>query len=152
MSASSSWGWTAASVRKVMLEVEPSAGVTLRGSIDAVFDDGEAGTRLVDWKTAGLGDPGPQLSFYSLLWAMQRRDPGESGGGVRGFGERTDEVPCGGRAGNRAAGGTSRHRTPHELERGGSFERVAGPWCRWCPLLDECSEGQAAKRAIFERR
>ena len=31
----------------------------------------------------------------------------------------------------------------------GQFARTAGPWCRWCPLLDECSEGQAA-RAVFD--
>jgi hypothetical protein len=29
-------------------------------------------------------------------------------------------------------------------ETGESLERTAGPWCRWCPLLDECSEGRAA--------
>lgn len=44
------------------LEVTPAEGVLLRGSVDAVFDDGSAGTRLVDWKTGNLGDPGPQLA------------------------------------------------------------------------------------------
>ncbi len=136
---------------EVMLEVEPSAGVTLRGSIDAVFDDGEAGTRLVDWKTAGLGDPGPQLSFYSLLWAMQRGEiPGRVEAVSVGSGERTDEVPT---AAGVQATALRVARVVTELRtnwsEGGSFERVAGPWCRWCPLLDECSEGQAA-RAIFE--
>ena len=27
---------------------------------------------------------------------------------------------------------------------GADLERRAGPHCRWCPLLDDCSEGAAA--------
>jgi len=136
---------------EVMLEVEPAAGVVLRGSIDAVFDDGAAGTRLVDWKTAGLGDPGPQLAFYSLLWAMERGEiPGRVEAVSVGSGERTDEVPT---AAGVQATALRVARVVTELRttwtEGGSFERVAGPWCRWCPLLDECSEGQAA-RFVFD--
>jgi hypothetical protein len=33
---------------------------------------------------------------------------------------------------------------------GTALDRVAGPWCRWCPLLDECPEGRAAT-SILDR-
>jgi hypothetical protein len=31
---------------------------------------------------------------------------------------------------------------------GGEFARIAGPWCKWCPLLDECPEGRAAQAIL----
>jgi len=136
---------------EVSLEVVPAEGVLLRGSIDAVFADGAAGTRLVDWKTAGLGDPAPQLAFYSLLWTMDRGEvPGRVEAVSVGSGERTDEVPT--TAGVQAtairvAEVVGELRTTWADS--GEFARTAGPWCRWCPLLDECSEGQAA-RAVFD--
>lgn len=130
---------------EVMLEAEPSPGVVLRGSVDAVFED-EAGVRLVDWKTAGLGDPVPQLSFYALLWTMARGDmPGRVEALSVGSGERIDEVPTA--AGLQETAGRVAHMAS-EVRRiwsqGGSLERIAGPWCRWCPLLAECSEGASA--------
>ena len=42
---------------EVGLLTEPARGVELVGSIDAVFD-AHPGTRLVDWKTGGLGEIG----------------------------------------------------------------------------------------------
>ena len=136
---------------EVGLEVVPAEGVLLRGSIDAVFDDGSAGTRLVDWKTGSLGDPAPQLAFYSLLWTMDRGEvPGRVEAVSVGSGERTDEVPT--TAGVQATA-VRVGRVITELRTtwsdGGEFSRTAGPWCRWCPLLDECSEGQAA-RSVFD--
>ena len=131
---------------EVALEVEPAPGVLLRGSIDAVFDDGAAGTRLVDWKTGGLGDPAPQLAFYAMLWAMERGEvPGRVEAVSVGSGERTEEVPS--TAGvqataRRVATVVTELRTTWAGD--GRFARVAGPWCRWCPLLEECPEGQAA--------
>jgi hypothetical protein len=136
---------------EVTLEVEPAPGVLLRGSIDAVFDDGVAGTRLVDWKTAGLGDPAPQLAFYSLLWTMDRGEvPGRVEAVSVGSGERTDEVPTAAgvqATADRVARVIGELRTTWSVA--GEFARTAGPWCRWCPLLDECAEGQAA-RSVFE--
>lgn len=137
---------------EVGLEVEPAPGVVLRGSVDAVFDDAAIGTRLVDWKTAGLGDPGPQLAFYALLWALERGEiPGRVEAVSVGSGERTEEVPS--TAGVQAtavrvAAVVSELRTT--WTRGGEFLRIAGPWCRWCPLLDQCAEGQAAQ-ALLEK-
>jgi hypothetical protein len=135
---------------EVGLEVEPAPGVVLRGSIDAVFEDAAVGTRLVDWKTAGLGDPGAQLGFYALLWALDRGEiPGRMEAVSVGTGERTEEVPS--TAGVQAMAGRvatviSELRTTWSA--GGEFRRLAGPWCRWCPLLDECSEGRAAQALL----
>ena len=86
------------------LESVPAEGVTLRGKVDAVFDEGEAGSRLTDWKTGSLGDPGPQLGFYALLWALERGDlPGRVEAVSLASGERVEEVPT--RAGVQADGG-----------------------------------------------
>jgi hypothetical protein len=135
---------------EVALEVEPHRGLTLRGSIDAVFDDAAAGTRLVDWKTGSLGDPEPQLSFYALLWALKQGElPGRVEAVSVASGERYEEVPTRGGVvdvAGRVAEAVSRLRTAWAAGEG--LRRVAGPWCRWCPLLDECSEGRAATALI----
>ena len=130
---------------EVALEAVPAQGVTLRGKVDAVFDEGEAGTRLTDWKTGSLGDPGPQLGFYALLWALERGDlPGRVEAVSLSSGERVEEVPT--RVGVQetatvAAGVVTLLRRAFAAN--GHLERAAGPWCRWCPLLDECEEGRA---------
>jgi hypothetical protein len=134
---------------EVDLQAEPAEGVTLRGSVDAVFDERDAGVRLVDWKTGGIGDPTIQLGFYALLWTLER---GELPGRVEALsvatGERLDEVPS--RAGvqevaNRAAAAVDALRQSWD---GAGAARIAGPWCRWCPLLDECDEGRSAMDVI----
>ncbi|MBU1227206.1 MAG: PD-(D/E)XK nuclease family protein [Actinobacteria bacterium] len=135
---------------EVPLESEPADGVTLRGKVDAVFGDGGAGTRLVDWKTGALGEPAAQLGFYALLWALERGEiPGKVEAVSVSSGERFEEVPS--RAGitaiaSRVAEMVNDLRSA--WDEGTDLPRVAGPWCRWCPLLDECSEGQAAKALL----
>jgi hypothetical protein len=135
---------------EVALECEPASGVTLRGSIDAVFDDGEAGTRLVDWKTGGIGEPGPQLGFYAMLWALERHEvPGRVEALSVATGERFEDVPS--RTGvqevaNRVAAMVDDVR--RVWAEGSSPVRTAGPWCRWCPLLDECDEGRSAATVL----
>jgi hypothetical protein len=131
---------------EVRLEVAPADGVLLRGSVDAVFDDGDAGVRLVDWKTGGLGDPVPQLGFYALLWALERGDiPGLVEAVSVGSGERIEEVPTRAGVEDTASRAARMVTTLREAFAAGSeLERVGGPWCRWCPLLDDCSEGRAA--------
>jgi hypothetical protein len=117
----------------------------LRGSVDAVFTD-DGGTRLVDWKTGLLVESDDQLAFYALLWAADR---GELPDRVEAVsietGERSESVP------SRASVDLTTQQVVDVVDalRGGwdsgdSLERVAGPWCRWCPLLDECAEGAAA--------
>lgn len=131
---------------EVGLEAEPAEGVTLRGVVDAVFDEGERGVRLTDWKTGSLGDPVPQLGFYSLLWALERGDlPGRVEAVSLASGERLDEVPTrAGVEGTAAAAASAVSLLRSALATDGHLERAAGPWCRWCPLLDECEEGRAA--------
>lgn len=138
---------------EVPLETEPTEGLTLRGRIDAVFGDAGSGTRLVDWKTGGLGEPEGQLGFYSLLWALERDEiPGKVEAVSVSSGERFEEIPT--RSGvidiaNRV--GRMVNTVRASWEAGGDLDRTAGPWCRWCPLLDDCSEGQAAT-ALLEGR
>jgi len=111
-----------------------------------VFDEGEGGVRLVDWKTGSLGDPLPQLGFYALLWALERQElPGRVEAVSVGTGERVEDAPS--REGvetiaRQAAEAVDLLRA--SWESGDSLARTAGPWCRWCALLDECEEGRAA--------
>jgi hypothetical protein len=131
---------------EVPLEVEPADGVTLRGNVDAVFSEGDGGVRLVDWKTGSLGDPEPQLGFYALLWALGRGDlPGRVEAVSVGSGERYEEVPT--LAGVTATAGrvaAAIDRLRECWDTGTPLPRSGGPWCRWCPLLDECEEGRSA--------
>jgi hypothetical protein len=135
---------------EVPLETEPSEGLTLRGKVDAVFGDGGAGTRLVDWKTGALGEPAVQLGFYALLWAMERDEiPGKVEAVSVSSGERFEEVPT--RGGVDAVAGRVAEMVGElrgAFDAGTDLPRVAGPWCRWCPLLDECDEGRAAQAVL----
>lgn len=137
---------------EVRLEVEPAADVMLRGAVDAVFEEG-GGVRLVDWKTGGIGEPGPQLAFYALLWALERGDiPVRVEAVSVGTGERSDSVPT------RTEVEATATRVAEVVtivrrswETGAEGQRIAGPWCRWCPLLDECREGTAAMELLAGR-
>jgi len=130
---------------EVMMESKPAEGLTLRGSIDAVFE-GDGGVRLVDWKTGGIGEPLIQLGFYAMLWALDRGEiPSRVEAVSVGTGERLDAVPSHHdlvETAGRVAGAVSTMRAAFET--GDGLERRAGPWCRWCPLLDDCDEGRAA--------
>lgn len=128
---------------EVALDVEPASGVDLVGKVDAVFD-GEGGPRLVDWKTGALGDTGDQLSFYALLWALGR---GEIPSLVEAVsvktGERYAAVPT--RAGlEEVAAEVSAMVTDLRRSFGSDADLRAGPWCRWCAILEGCAEGAAA--------
>lgn len=128
------------------IELEPASGITLRGSIDAVFDDPE-GVRLVDWKTGGLYETEEQLRFYAMLWALEtgvlpRRVEAVS----IASGERIESVPTRDSVVTTTEStadlvGRIRAAFATEIPR---LERTAGPWCRFCALLDECGEGAAA--------
>lgn len=133
-------------VAEVFVELEPAVGLKLRGSIDAVFDDPD-GVRLVDWKTGGLYETEQQLGFYSMLWAM---DTGELPAHVEavsiGSGERVTETPT---LAALSATAVEVADLVGVLRRAFSdgqhqIERIAGPWCRYCPQLDGCDEGSAA--------
>ena len=131
---------------EVFLEEQPVAGVTLRGSVDAVFDTA-GGLRLVDWKTGGLYETDEQLAFYALLWALVHRElPAvveavsiESGESIATR-PNPESVLATALA---VAGMVNQLRASLEVA-DAELEKVAGPWCRYCPLLNTCSEGAAA--------
>jgi len=131
---------------EILIEVEPSQGLTLRGSVDAAFD-GDGGLRLVDWKTGGLYEVERQLGFYALLWALDRGEIPASiealsvGSGERFEAEPTVESIAGIASEVAAMVDAIRGSLADGLE---SIDRVAGPWCAFCPLLESCSEGVAA--------
>ncbi|MGD2051575.1 MAG: PD-(D/E)XK nuclease family protein, partial [Acidimicrobiia bacterium] len=131
---------------EVSLEAEPADGVTLRGVVDAVFDQPDGGVRLVDWKTGALYEVEDQLAFYVLVWALEKGElPALIEAVSVGSGERHREVPD--RAGAEA---TARRVADlvtalrEAFDTGTDLERRGGPWCAFCPLLDGCAEGRAA--------
>lgn len=131
---------------EVFIEHEPSPGVTLRGSVDAVFDEPGVGVKLIDWKTGDLGRATDQLAFYALLWTL---DTGALPDRVEAVsvatGERYAEIPDDESVSATAADVAN---LVAELRRALHFDvrlpRIAGGWCRWCPLLDSCDEGRSA--------
>jgi hypothetical protein len=130
---------------EVPLEASPIDGVTLHGKVDAVFAD-DGGVRLVDWKTGDIGDVDDQLSFYVLLWTLDR---GSLPGAVEAVSIRTGErhlshpePASASRTARQVADMVDALRTAWRESRG--IERVGGPWCRYCGLLPTCDEGRAA--------
>lgn len=132
---------------EMTFDVEVGHGVSLRGRIDAVFEDPD-GTRIVDWKTGPhLGEAvDAQLAFYALAWQRLRGQPPTRTDAISvATGERRVEEPN--------AETLSRteseivqmiHHLRHAITTGGELSRTAGPHCRWCPILDDCDEGAAA--------
>ncbi len=123
----------------------PFPGVTLRGTVDAVFDD-EAGVRLVDWKTGALGEVEHQLDFYSLLWVLVRGElPVSVEASSVSTGDRYVAQPTIDgltQVARQVAHLVDEIRT--SLGSGDPLPRVAGPYCASCPVLSECAEGAAA--------
>lgn len=132
-----------------LIKIQLGGDVSIVGRIDAVYQDA-SGTRLVDWKTGNLGDVELQLAFYALLWFLE-----------------ADELPVLIEAYSVQTGETERH-TPSEpdvvallkdvesmvsdlrqaWQTQSDLERRAGPWCQYCPLLDDCDEGKASQRIL----
>jgi len=136
---------------EVALESEPVPGVTLKGTVDAVFDDPACGTRLVDWKTgADLEDAPLQLRFYALAWAVEREEiPGRAEAVSVKTGERLAIEPTLAEAIDTAGEVVAMVDTLRTAFRSGEeLERLGGPHCRWCPLLATCPEGSAAAAIV----
>jgi CRISPR/Cas system-associated exonuclease Cas4 (RecB family) len=135
---------------EVSVASEPADGVELVGSVDAVYREDIGGHRLVDWKTGELGDPEDQLLFYALLWALEKEEVPVyvEAVSVR-TGERFRTVPSSGDL-NRVAAevGDLVNDMRRAWSSGVEPVRTAGPWCRYCPLLTECAEGQAAEALL----
>lgn len=135
---------------EVFVEVEPAAGLTLRGSIDAVFDDND-GVRLIDWKTGGLYEVEQQLGFYAMLWAMDKEElPSRVEAVSIGSGERITAVPRLDDVRSTAAEVATMVGVLRRVFAAGEdqLERVGGPWCQFCAQLDSCGEGAAAVRVV----
>lgn len=130
---------------EIAIEHRADGNVVLVGKMDAVFREDLGGHRLVDWKTGEIGDAEDQLSFYSLLWALDRDElPAHVEAVSVRTGERYHTVPSSGdvqRVSEEVGELVDEVRTA--WSEGGSLRRRGGPWCRYCPLLDECPEGQA---------
>lgn len=135
---------------EVDLSHQAEGDVELVGTVDAVYREDLGGHRLVDWKTGELGQPEDQLLFYALLWAL-----------------RNDEVPAyveavSVRTGERYRAVPSREEVEkvavevgslvNEVRRawaaGEPLDRHGGPWCRFCPILEECEEGKSAEALL----
>ena len=128
------------------IEVTPADGVDLVGTVDAVYREDLGGHRLVDWKTGELGDPEDQLMFYALIWSLER---GELPAYVEAVSVRTGEryrtVPSSADVGRVADEiGKLVDAIRSAWASGEDLPRSGGPWCRYCPLLEDCAEGKAA--------
>lgn len=135
---------------EVSMRSEPGEGVELVGSVDAVYREDVEGHRLVDWKTGELGEPEDQLLFYSLLWALDR---GELPAYVEAVSVRTGEryrtVPSTQDVENVALElGELVNAVRSAWHSGSELERRGGPWCKYCPLLKDCPEGQSAEALL----
>ena len=136
---------------EISLEAAASEGVTLTGKIDAVFRDGQPGPILRDWKTGGLGEPMEQLFFYALVWVLERNEMVTAVEAVSlETGERMRRTPSIGdltTIATHVSDLVTQIRTSWSSDAGNQVlsERRAGPWCRYCPILDSCPEGQSAE-------
>ncbi len=131
---------------EVSISREPASGVELVGSVDAVYREDLGGHRLVDWKTGDLGEPEDQLLFYALLWTLDKDElPAYVEAVSVRTGERYRTVPSTADV-KRVA--TEVGAMVDDLRRawasGTEPVRQGGPWCRYCPLLEDCVEGKAA--------
>jgi hypothetical protein len=135
---------------EVEVESRPAEGVRLRGRVDAVFADDD-GLRIVDWKTGTyLDDAEDQLDFYAMAWLHANRvlpvrmeaislRTGEH----RVFAPTEESVAA---TEVRVAEMISALRVAMGVQ--SELPRTAGPYCRWCPLLDDCSEGTVALKIL----
>ncbi len=132
---------------EVGLEVDVGSDVVLRGRVDAVFEDPSGSTVIIDWKTgAWLEDSGPQLEFYVLVWALERGEiPARAEAVSIQTGERIGIEPTAEQAEATAREIVLMIETLRAaFHSGNDVDRRPGPHCRWCPLLESCSEGTAA--------
>lgn len=135
---------------EVTLDAVADGDVELVGTVDAVYREELGGHRLVDWKTGELGQPKDQLLFYALLWALERDElPAYVEAVSVRTGERYRTVPTTDEVGlvaDEVATLVTQIREAWAV--GASLDRHGGPWCRFCPILDECEEGRSAEALL----
>jgi len=135
---------------EVVMDFENDEGVRLVGTIDAVYREDLGGHRLVDWKTGEVGEAEDQLMFYSLLWALERDEiPAYVEAVSVKTGERYRTVPSSSDV-EGVAGDVGR--LVDEVRRawnaGTGLDRHGGPWCKYCPILEDCAEGKSAEALL----
>ena len=131
---------------EVVLDFQNDDGVQLVGTIDAVYREDLGGHRLVDWKTGEIGEAEDQLLFYSLLWALDHDEvPAYVEAVSVKTGERYRTVPSTADV-TRVAGEVAQlvDDIRAHWSNGSPLARNGGPWCKYCPLLDDCAEGKSA--------
>jgi hypothetical protein len=132
------------------IDVTAGEGVDLVGTVDAVYREDLGGHRLVDWKTGELGDPEDQLLFYALLWMLDRSEvPAYVEAVSVRTGERYRMVPTA--ADVSEVAGEIAHMVDAirgSWASGVALARTGGPWCRFCPLLEDCPEGRTATELL----
>lgn len=135
---------------EVELAHEADDGVKLVGTVDAVYREDLGGHRLVDWKTGELGESEDQLMFYALLWALARDDvPAYVEAVSVRTGERYRAVPSTADVKRVAAEvGELANEIRGAWADGEHLEKRAGPWCRFCPILEDCPEGKTAEALL----
>ncbi len=135
---------------EVDLTFEPGGDVELFGTVDAVYVEEAGGHRLVDWKTGELGQPEDQLLFYALLWALGRAEvPAFVEAVSVRTGERYRTVPTTADVDRVAREIASLVDQIRAAWAGGTrLERHGGPWCVYCPILEECEEGKSAEALL----
>lgn len=130
---------------EVSIEVELDEDLQLVGSVDAVYREKNGGHRLVDWKTGELGEPGDQMMFYAFLWAIDRDDvPARVEAVSVRTGERYCAVPSSAdirNVGNEVSALVNEIRAARHEAR--PARRSGGPWCVYCPLVEDCEEGRS---------
>lgn len=131
---------------EVALDHLTDDGVSLVGTIDVVYREDLGGHRLVDWKTGEITDAEDQLLFYALLWVLDRDElPAYVEAVSVKTGERFRAVPSTADV-EEVAGeiGKMADEIRTAWQTGGELSRHGGPWCRYCPILDDCPEGRSA--------
>lgn len=131
---------------EVVISVDAGADVTLKGVIDGV-ESTDAGKRLVDWKSGPVRPEAEmQLRFYALLWMLEHREMPAAAEAV--------SIKTGERVGYEIGAASLQElleliaelvsSVRKALQDGSDLGLESGPWCRHCPLLDTCTEGQSA--------
>lgn len=135
---------------EVDLTHDADDGLELVGTVDAVYREDLGGHRLVDWKTGELGESEDQLMFYALLWALARDDvPAYVEAVSVRTGERYRAVPSAADVERVATEvGEMANEVRGAWADGRHLEKRAGPWCRFCPILEDCPEGKTAEALL----
>ena len=132
---------------EVSLDADVGGGIVLRGRVDAIFNDETGAPIVIDWKTGSwLDDAEPQLSFYAMVWALEHGVlPARAEAVSVRTGERTGITPTvEGAEATASEVADMVNALRSAFTTGDDLERRAGPHCRWCPLLEDCTEGAAA--------